>query len=343
MELGQESPGPDEPQQIALIANLISDLQKKEFAPGVKPMRRDAHGKHHGVVRAELTVDRDLPPELAQGLFSEPKVYAAYVRFSNGEGRVHHDKKKDARGMAIKVLGVSGAKLLEDERDAQTQDFLMITHHTFFVRKLLDYVSFANALAGGNPLSHFFGWNPFAWRYRELGLVMKTMVVISNPLTKQYWTTVPFLFGEGRAAKFSMRPHKLENKGAPSAASSNYLREAMVDTLQNEDVYFDFLVQLQTDAATMPIEDSTVEWSEAASPYRKVATLRIPKQRFDRPEQHTLAENLSFTPWHSIKAHRPLGPMNRCRKLVYTTISKLRHEHNGVRRMEPDGTEIPTA
>ncbi len=85
----------------------------------------------------------------------------------------------------------------------------------------------------------------------------------------------------------------------------------------------------------------TIEWDESVSPYRKVATIRIPKQEFDREEQHVLAENLSFTPWHSIPEHRPLGNMNRTRKHVYETISKLRHAHNGVPRKEPDGSEIP--
>jgi hypothetical protein len=38
------------------------------------------------------------------------------------------DIKRDARGMAVKVLGVPGKKLLQDEEDATTQDFIMISH-----------------------------------------------------------------------------------------------------------------------------------------------------------------------------------------------------------------------
>lgn len=113
----------------------------------------------------------------------------------------------------------------------------------------------------------------------------------------------------------------------------------MVKRLQEKDVTFDFLAQLQTDPVAMPIEDSTVSWDQRASPYRKIATIRIPKQTFDTPAQQEFAENLSFTPWHALPEHRPLGNMNRARKHVYWAISKLRHAHNGAPRTEPTGDE----
>ena len=47
----------------------------------------------------------------------------------------------------------------------------------------------------------------------------------------------------------------------------------------------------------MPIEDAMVEWEEKDSPYRKVATIRIPSQAFESPEQMALAEEIAFNPW----------------------------------------------
>ena len=58
---------------------------------------------------------------------------------------------------------------------------------------------------------------------------------------------------------------------------------------------------------------------------------------FDSPAQMALAENLSFTPWHSLPEHRPLGGINRARKVAYRTISVFRHQRNGVPREEPVG------
>lgn len=44
---------------------------------------------------------------------------------------------------------------------------------------------------------------------------------------------------------------------------------------------------------------------------------------------------LSFNPWHALPEHKPLGAVNRIRRVVYTAVSKLWHQHNGVPRREP--------
>jgi hypothetical protein len=130
---------------------------------------------------------------------------------------------------------------------------------------------------------------------------------------------------------------------APAPSDSmEKLREAMSAHLAGREARFDFLVQVQTDPATMPVENPTIAWDEGASPFRKVATLRIPAQTFDTPEQMTFCENLSYTPWHALPEHRPLGGINRARKIVYEAISKRRHELNQVARREPSMEELPT-
>ena len=67
----------------------------------------------------------------------------------------------------------------------------------------------------------------------------------------------------------------------------------------------------------MPVEDPTVEWK---SPFIKVATLKLPSQTIDSPEQLEFCENLSFNPWHSLPEHEPLGGINRPRKQVYQEL-----------------------
>ena len=76
----------------------------------------------------------------------------------------------------------------------------------------------------------------------------------------------------------------------------------------------------------MPVEDASIEWSEHSAPFRKVATIVIPPQTFDTPARMTFCENLSYTPWHSLPEHRPIGGINRARKVVYEAISKMRHD-----------------
>ena len=57
-----------------------------------------------------------MPKNLAKGIFVPDKTYSAWIRFSNASGdATQADDKKDARGMAIKILGVSGKKILEND------------------------------------------------------------------------------------------------------------------------------------------------------------------------------------------------------------------------------------
>jgi hypothetical protein len=108
--------------------------------------------------------------------------------------------------------------------------------------------------------------------------------------------------------------------------------------LEARDACFRFTVQPQADA-TMPVEDPTVLWDEARSPPIEVATIRIPRQRFDGAAQQAFCENLSFTPWHSLPEHRPIGGINRVRKAVYLAVSTLRHRLNQAPRVEPTAVE----
>jgi hypothetical protein len=105
--------------------------------------------------------------------------------------------------------------------------------------------------------------------------------------------------------------------------------------LVQSEACFDFLVQLRKLPTEMPIEDPTIEWSEKDAPFIPVARITIPVQAFTSPEQLAFCENLSFTPWHAIPEHKPLGGINRVRKIVYNTISRVRHELNGEEHREP--------
>ena len=78
----------------------------------------------------------------------------------------------------------------------------------------------------------------------------------------------------------------------------------------------------------MPVEDPSVEWDEQAAPFVTVARVLIPAQEINRPEQLQFCENLSFSPWHALEAHRPLGQFNRIRRAVYQASSDYRHAQN---------------
>ena len=288
---------------------------------------RDAHPKAHGCVKARFRVRDGLPEKLRVGLFAQPHDYEAWIRFSNGSPGPQADQVGDARGMAIKVMGVEGSA-------STTQDFVMINGPAFFVRSVSDYIAFTTA----SPLWHFFvpSWNPFKIRWREFRNARAiTQATVTDPLDIRYWSETPYLFGT-TAFKFSAKPTGA-SKADDANASPDRLREAMKLHLSEASASFDFMVQLRGDADAMPIEDSAIEWDASDAPFVPVATIDIPKQDFDGAEQRALCENLSFTPWHGLPAHRPLGGINRVRRSIYEAVSRLRHELNKTPRQEPSG------
>ena len=136
--------------------------------------------------------------------------------------------------------------------------------------------------------------------------------------------------------KFSVRPDLTGVRPAARLDSKDKLRLAMSNHLMLHEARFDFLVQIQIDPVAMPVENPTVPWDETVSPYIKVASIRIPVQSFESDEQMAFGENLSYTPWHSLPDHRPLGGINRTRREVYAAIAARRHDLNGVPMREPE-------
>ncbi len=325
---------PGEADAIAAITEVI-EKRVRATAAADPPARRDAHPKMHGCVEAELRVLGGLPPALAKGLFAVPASYQAWVRFSNGSGAPAPDSHGDGRGMAVKVLGVAGSR-------TGTQDFIMINNPTFFVPDAAEYVDFTKA---ANPFTFFMpDLNPLHARLHDaLTALAIAGRKVSNPLSSLYWSMTPYLYGDV-PCKYSARP-----TGPPSIfvdrTDPDFLRNNLVSALQTGDAAFDFCIQLQRDPADMPVEDPTIEWREGDSPFVPVARLTIPRQGFDTPERRAFGENLSFTPWHGLDAHRPLGGINRVRRTVYETISRVRHEINSAVSVEPASLTpaIPTA
>lgn len=289
---------------------------------------RDAHRKAHGCVQAKFTVQSGLPAKLAQGLFAKPGSYDAVIRFSNGSGQSQDDHNADARGMAIKIMGVPGSKILDDEINAHTQDFVLTNHPVFFIRNAPDYATFQKAVNGG-ALS-LLGWVAGHAFYEAPIIVAFTGHKVTNPLNSQYWSATPSKLGTEQM-KFSAKPCA-GSSFRDTSDTANRLGENLQGHLSSQPACFDFMVQTRTVPAQMPIEDPTVEWKESASPFTAVARIQIDKQTV---ENGTACEIRSFTPWHSLPEHRPLGGISRVRKDVYLEISKLRHQLNGQPRVEP--------
>ncbi|HSB09552.1 MAG TPA: catalase family protein [Blastocatellia bacterium] len=332
LELVREYPGPNEHDYIDKLAALVKSKVAEMYPPG--KTLRDVHAKQHGTVRAEFVVE-ELPEDLRVGVFRKPRIFPALVRFSNGnQSGARPDIKRDTRGLAIKLLGVAGDKILDDEKHAQTQDFLTATSNVLNVKDPAELYEFSFAFYGSPIAMLGFFFNPFKPHLRSLKNLGPMMQKHASLLGARYWSITPYLFGD-RAAKYSINPAPGVSAIVPKNPRDCYLREGLAEHLARQDATMDFMIQFQTDPKRMPIENAAVAWDERVSPFRKIATIRIPRQEFDNARQMDFGDNLSFTPWHSLPEHRPLGGINRCRKVLYYEISKLRHDRNQTPRNEP--------
>jgi hypothetical protein len=327
------------------ITEIIRRFIVRRFQEGRRPALRDAHAADTGCVRAIFRVDSSISPELRHGVLATPgREFDAWIRFSNGNSEVLSPRLPDARGMAVKLMGVEGLKLLDDEQ--ATQDFVMANKPIFFIDDLLRYRNSLVKFHSGGYLRQFLAIPEL--RLREIVRAFKvngTWVI--NPLFGQYWSMTAYRLGvssERIAIKFSAKP-RIEKW--PSVGSwirmfldpHFSLKANMQDVLSSREMWFDFFVQRYVDDRT-PIEDTLTEWEESVSPPIHVAKIIIPVQDLSSAARSQLCENLSFNPWHCLPEHRPLGAVNRVRKTIYREMSRHRHELNLAPLREPRPDEV---
>jgi hypothetical protein len=317
------------------IIEHMSAFLRANYGPG--EAQRAGNTKTHGVVRGTFEVLHGLPQHLRHGVFAEPRSYKAWVRFA-GPGPLAPPDIEDqgVLSIGVKLMGVEGSKLIDDEK--MTQDFTAISTPTFVTPDAAENVKLQRRIGEGTPLFYFL--SPADSHLLD-GLMQALYArTHSSPFETPYYSCVPYLMGDGQAMKFSLRPSVRERSPIPRSFPDNYLRQAMATTLALKEVSFQFFVQLQTDPHRMPVEDATIVWPERLAPSVQVATLRLPAQSFDSPEQLAFADKLSINPWHGLEDHRPLGSQNRVRRTLYVELSKLRQEMNDTARTEPTGDEV---
>lgn len=325
--------------RVEVIAQLLAERVQLD-AERSGTARRDAHPKAHGLVTAAFTVADDVPPDLRHGIFAQPARYAAVIRFSNGSPIVQSDGRRDQRGMALKLRDVPGAPLVAQPDDERSQDFVLASAPCFFIRTVDDYVAFVRAQVkrpAWRVLSFFVGPNPLRWRVYELRKLLASLGRTDDLLATRYWSQVPYRLGP-HAVKYSAVPTS-PPRTWPHAGGPRFLADRLIERLAEGPASFDFLVQVQIDPETMPIEDATVPWDEASAPFRKVATIELPRQEVDTPERWAEADRLVFSPWHARAEHVPIGAMNEIRRRVYQRISTERRVFN---RAHTSGGDPPT-
>ena len=338
LKIAEEKPIPDEEKYVDAIIDSFQKQMRLLWKPG--GFERGGNTKTHGIVRAEFIVHDNLPPQFRHGIYAKPQTFRAWVRFS-GPGPYITPDIDDVGFMSIsiKLMGVPGPKLMDEEKF--TQDMTGVSPPTFVTPDVNANAQLQVESLKNTQIFYFVNLH----RSHILDLIMQALWIKtqSSPLEAPYFSCVPYLLGEGQAMQYSVWPKRKKRTRIPRLPfrpPDDYLRDAMAATLAEEDVDLDIRLQLQTDPHLMPIENNGVLWPERLSPRVSVATLHIPRQKFNSPAQIEFEKRLSYNPWHCIPEHRPLGNQSRARNRMYWELSKLRHTMNAIPHYEPTGDEV---
>jgi Catalase len=345
----------------ALIDKMISDLRANnefQFAKSVKKRRphaiRDAHAKSCGILRGELTVRPDIPEQYRQGMFAEPgRTYPVIARISTTSGAIRSDQVRGVRGLGLKILDVCdpGAARASDKFDDTNQDFVFVTEPVFLFRDAEHYAGAGMTIAkvlSRMPDQVMVAMNGLLRGVRRLlgptgRELPRNLRVFADPnhhvLGQTFYTAAPNRFGT-YVAKLKVAPasKSVTDLTAVTIAprDGQALTNAVREHFRSNGADYVVSAQLCTNTADMPVEDATVEWSEAESPYVPVATIHYPPQTAHSPALQRFGDDqLTFNSWRGIEEHRPLGGINRLKLRVYEQSSIFRHEANNEDYVEP--------
>lgn len=339
----------DEAETIRGLKEQFDSIQQTT-AQDYKTGFRAVHAKAHGIAIGRLTVNTGLPPELAQGIFSQPASFDAVIRISTNAGDVLDDAIALPRGLALKIMDVPGDRLPGSEGET-SQDFIMVNGPVFtapdaaaFLKNLKLLAKTTDVAEGGKKVlsSVLQGVNAAlsAVGYESPTIQQMGGAPQVHPLGETYYTQTPYRFGN-YIAKFSLVPVapsltsltgvKIDVTDRPDA-----LREDVSRALIEHGGEWELRVQLNTDLDKMPVEDSTVEWSEDESPFLTVATLEIePQISWQHGTSDRQDDALSFNIWRGVTAHQPLGNINRARNETYRRSAAFRCRVNGCPMHDP--------
>jgi hypothetical protein len=305
----------DDAALIAAFIDFLKTASKKRYPSGT--MKRFNQGRQTALLQAELIVPDGLPEPHRVGLFAVPRTYPAWIRFANAGSDT--DKERDIRGMSIQITNVDGDNLTPG---ASTQDFVLNSHPVMLAATTSDFLELLRANEEG-------GLRRVIYFLTHLDSARIGAAARQNPschLDIPYWSTTPYQFGPDRTVKYAVRPTSRRTSTKPRTLTDTYLTDALRAHLDQDDASFDFLIQFHVDESRTPIENASVEWQPRDSPFHRVAIVRIRRQRFDDPERGARGEQMTFNPWHSLVAHRPVGGMNRARREIYRAMAEFRRQ-----------------
>ncbi len=357
-----EQPAADEAVVFDELSRTMQHIARA-MAARYRHAYRPVHAKSHGVLAGVLETLPGLPEPLAQGLFVKAATYPVILRFSTNPGDMLADNVSSPRGLAVKVLNVAGERVVNDEAGS-SQDFVCINTNVFGAPDPAGFLKqiklFDKNLETPEGVKH-----AVSVAARATNAVLKAVHLKSGTLEgigaasthilgESFSTVSPLRYG-GYVGKIGFAPgsenlKKLTGASVDLGEDYNALEELIKKFFRHETAVWDVKVQLALDDSDkkdddreFPIEKADVMWPDEKSPWQTVAKIRVlPQDTYSDARQLFVDERLSFTPWHALAAHRPLGGIMRSRLKAYEEAIKYRSLRNERPRAEPRSMdEVP--
>jgi len=331
------------------ISETINDRSRNAF--------RSVHAKSHALLKAQMKVLNDIPAYLRQGIFQPGQDYPVIMRFSTNPGDILADSISSPRGLGVKVIGVGG-EMVPNHTGQMTQDFVLVNAKAFGAPDAAGFLKIAQLLeqhvADSVGLKQFVSTSTRVLEnaLEAFGGESDALRAFGHPETnilgESFYSQAPIRYGR-YIAKVGIEPgsenlKQLTGKHVEHLGKRySGLRDEAEKFFETQTAEWNLCVQLCTDLERMPIEDASVKWPEDLSPYVPVARIIAGPQNAYSPERRIYVdEKLSFSPWHCLAAHRPLGNIMRARFEAYKMSSRFRHSANGREMIEPKSIdELP--
>jgi hypothetical protein len=310
----------NEATRFETYAALLSKTQHSHASNG--EIARALHAKQNLGAEAELVIG-DVPEPARHGMFAAPKRYRAVARFSNGAPAKQSDRAPDVRGLAVKVFGVEGTKVIPGMENETTQDFLAIRTSALPIRNADEFMTLVRVARPQAllPVRLIAALGP----RRAIQIIRAALAGLKaaqRPLAAtSFYSALPIKLGP-HAVQYAFMAR--DQTGPVKLTSANSLGEGLAAQLRTQPVTYDVQLRFYVDAKQTPIEDATVEWS---SPWQTVGQLILPVQDPDSARGQrvqALVEQLAFDPWHARADMRPLGNIMRARNVAYRASTQAR-------------------
>jgi hypothetical protein len=312
----------------SLVEMFVGMVQAGRIKKGQCPALRPVFLKAHGVVHGTFKVRPDLPADLRVGLFAGSE-FPAWVRFSSDTLPTVSDFKTTV-GVGIKLFGVPGPKIF-GRPDDTTFDFILQNFDVFFVDTAKDMCAFTRA----GVVEHDYG--PYLKAHPETNDLLNEMArPVGSALGIDYWSCVPFAFGDKRFVKYKLEPEVPIDPPIEQPTDPTYLAADLEKRLKDGEIRFRFMVQFGDGSANFPLDKASVRWDETVSAPIHVADLILSQQDVSARGQADYGENLAWNIWRVTKEHEPQGSIAAVRRVVYAASAEQRHDVNGVPAAEPD-------